>query len=74
MIIKKNGNVLFDTIRIPSAEIKACSFERIYFSRGSDVEIYNERKKLGATLAEPILKSIDYDLENSVFFFHTKYR
>ena len=69
MIIKKNGNVLFDTIRIPSAEIKACSFERIYFSRGSDVEIYNERKKLGATLAEPILKSIDYDLENSVFSF-----
>ncbi len=69
MIIKKSGEILFDTIRMPSPEVKACSFERIYFSRGSDTEIYKERKKLGATLAEPILKTVDYDIENSVFSF-----
>lgn len=69
MIIKKNGTIYFDKIRIPSPRLKACSFERIYFSRGSDVDIYTERKKLGASLAEPILKAVDYDIENSVFSF-----
>ena len=69
MIIKKNGNIHFDTIRIPTPETKACSFERIYFSRGSDSDIYDERKKLGASLAEPILKAVDYDMDNSVFSF-----
>lgn len=69
MIVKKNGTIFFDTIRIPSPEIKACSFERIYFSRGSDTDIYSERKKLGGSLAEPILKAVDYDIENSVFSF-----
>jgi len=48
-------------------EKKACSFERIYFSRGTDKEIYRERKKLGKFLAPGILKAIDYDLENTVF-------
>ena len=69
MIIKKNGTNYFDKIRSPSPRLKACSFERIYFSRGSDVDIYTERKKLGASLAEPILKAVDYDIENSVFSF-----
>ncbi len=69
MIIKKNGNILFDTIRLASDELKPCSFERIYFSRGSDADIYRERKKLGESLAEPILKAIDGDVENSVFSF-----
>ncbi len=48
-------------------EKKACSFERIYFSRGSDKEIYNERKQLGSLLFPQILKAIEYDLENSNF-------
>jgi amidophosphoribosyltransferase len=69
MIIKKNGEVKFETIRTAEEKITACSFERIYFSRGSDVDIYKERKKLGASLAQPILKAIDYDVENTVFSF-----
>ena len=67
MIIKKSGKIYFDTIRVASPELKPCSFERIYFSRGSDLDIYKERKKLGASLAEPIMKAIDNDLDNSVF-------
>lgn len=69
IIIKKNGNIYFDRIREASPELKACSFERIYFSRGSDFDIYSERKKLGSSLAEPILKAVNYDLDNSVFSF-----
>lgn len=69
MIIKKNGNIQFETIRQPSDELKKCSFERIYFSRGSDVDIYRERKELGASLAKQILKSVDNDVENTVFSF-----
>lgn len=46
---------------------KACSFERIYFSRGSDADIYRERKTLGRNLVEPVLKKIDYDIPNTVF-------
>ena len=69
MIIKKSGKIYFDTIRVASPELKPCSFERIYFSRGSDLDIYKERKKLGASLAEPIMKAIDNDLDNSVFSF-----
>lgn len=69
MVIKKNGNIYFDSIRIPSTKITPCSFERIYFSRGSDTSIYHERKKLGESLANQILKSIDNDVENSVFSF-----
>ncbi len=52
---------------LPAAERKACSFERIYFSRGSDDEIYNERKELGRLLVPQVLKEVDYDLENTVF-------
>jgi amidophosphoribosyltransferase len=54
---------------IDQIEKKSCSFERIYFSRGSDPDIYNERKNLGKFLVPQILESIDYDLENTVFSF-----
>lgn len=66
IIIKKNGNVSFDQILQP-VERKACSFERIYFSRGSDKEIYQERKELGKLLFPKILSSIDQDIKNTVF-------
>jgi amidophosphoribosyltransferase len=69
MIIKKNGTVKFETIRPAASELAKCSFERIYFSRGSDIDIYHERKKLGESLAQPILKAIDNDIENTVFSF-----
>ncbi len=52
---------------LPVVEKRACSFERIYFSRGTDPDIYNERKKLGKLLIPQILEEIDYDLENTVF-------
>ena len=66
IIIKKNGNVSIEEI-LPALPYKACSFERIYFSRGSDKEIYQERKKLGALLFPKILNSVDEDLKNTVF-------
>lgn len=69
MIIKKNGTIKFETIRPAAAELSKCSFERIYFSRGSDIDIYKERKQLGESLAQPILKAIDNDIENTVFSF-----
>ena len=69
MIIKKNGTIKFETIRPAAAELAKCSFERIYFSRGSDIDIYKERKRLGESLAHPILKAIDNDMENTVFSF-----
>lgn len=69
MIIKKDGTIKFETIRPASDDLRKCSFERIYFSRGSDIDIYKERKKLGESLAQPILKSIANDVENTVFSF-----
>lgn len=69
IIIKKNGEVLFETIREADTELKQCSFERIYFSRGSDFDIYNERKKLGESLADDILKAVDNEVSNTVFSF-----
>lgn len=66
LIIKKNGNISEAQFREP-LEKKACSFERIYFSRGTDTEIYQERKRLGKNLTDSILKSVDYDLTNTVF-------
>jgi amidophosphoribosyltransferase len=69
MIIKKNGTIKFETIRPAAAELKKCSFERIYFSRGSDVDIYKERKKLGQSLTKQILKAIGNDVDNTVFSF-----
>jgi amidophosphoribosyltransferase len=69
MIIKKNGTIKFETIRPAAAELTKCSFERIYFSRGSDQDIYRERKLLGESLAQPILNAIGNDVENTVFSF-----
>ena len=66
VIIKKDGSVKTKRILEP-LERKACSFERIYFSRGSDAEIYQERKDLGKLLFPKILESVDQDLENTVF-------
>lgn len=66
IVIKKNGKIQIKNV-IKPVEKKACSFERIYFSRGSDKEIYNERKKLGSLLFPQILKAINNDLQNTVF-------
>jgi amidophosphoribosyltransferase len=67
-IVKQNGEKLVEQIQEPKA-LRPCSFERIYFSRGSDKDIYQERKMLGRLLLQPILKVIDNDLENTVFSF-----
>lgn len=66
LIIKKNGACSEEEI-LPAGEKKACSFERIYFSRGNDRDIYLERKTLGKLLVQPVLKEINGDLENTVF-------
>ena len=68
LIIKKNGTVTEELINKPLSP-KKCSFERIYFSRGSDSSIYNERKALGRLIVDKVLKAIDYDFDNSVFSF-----
>ena len=68
LIIKKNGTVTEELINKPLPP-KKCSFERIYFSRGSDSSIYNERKALGRLIVDKVLKVIDYDFDNSVFSF-----
>lgn len=68
LIIKRDGTVSEQLVREPLEE-KQCSFERIYFSRGSDADIYKERKELGRSITPEVLKSIDYDVDNSVFSF-----
>jgi amidophosphoribosyltransferase len=68
LIIKKNGNVSEELINEPLTPLK-CSFERIYFSRGSDSDIYKERKALGRLIVPQVLKTVDYDFDNSVFSF-----
>lgn len=68
LVIKHNGQVRMDKVLEPQ-ERKSCTFERIYFSRGSDKDIYTERKSLGYQLAPVVLKAIDYDLANTVFSF-----
>ncbi|TDQ07375.1 amidophosphoribosyltransferase [Pedobacter metabolipauper] len=68
LIVKKDGTVTQEIFREPE-EKRACSFERIYFSRGSDAEIYKERKHLGALLCKQILDSVSADLKNTVFSF-----
>ena len=68
LFISKKGGVRTSQILEPQT-LSACSFERIYFSRGSDIDIYNERKKLGKNLVDPILKTVDYDLNHTVFSF-----
>jgi amidophosphoribosyltransferase len=66
LIVKKNGRISEDMFSEPQ-EKKSCSFERIYFSRGSDASIYRERKQLGRLLCEQILNSVDNDVANTVF-------
>lgn len=68
LIIKKDGEMSELMVRKP-LEKRSCSFERIYFSRGSDHEIYRERKELGRVMVPEILKTVDHDLDNSVFSF-----
>jgi len=68
LVIKRNGSVDMQEVRVPQQR-KSCSFERIYFSRGTDRDIYRERIKLGELLTPSILETIEYDLENTVFSF-----
>jgi amidophosphoribosyltransferase len=67
-LVKQNGEIALEQI-LEARNVSPCSFERIYFSRGSDKDIYQERKTLGRLLLYPILKVIDSDLENTVFSF-----
>jgi len=68
IILKKDGRMSISEILTPLTR-KSCSFERIYFSRGSDAEIYQERKELGRLIMPKVLSAIDHDTENSVFSF-----
>ncbi len=68
LIVSEDGTIELEQL-VPAKERKACSFERIYFSRGSDEKIYRERNKLGYQLSEPVLKAIDHDLRNTIFSF-----
>ncbi len=66
LIIQNNGSIRFSQI-LPESDKRACSFERIYFSKGNDVDIYQERKKLGELLAIEVLKKVDYNYNNTVY-------
>jgi amidophosphoribosyltransferase len=66
LVVKRTGDVLMEMVNEPE-EKTPCSFERIYFSRGTDKDIYRERKNLGRSLVRPVLESVDYDLEHTVF-------
>lgn len=68
LIVNKSGEISIEQIVAQKSD-SACSFERIYFSRGSDRDIYRERQTLGEQLTEPILKAIDYDTKHTVFSF-----
>jgi len=68
LIVRPNGEVKIEQIVEPK-ERKACSFERIYFSRGSDEKIYKERSALGYNLSKQVLEAVHYDLKNTIFSF-----
>lgn len=68
IIVKKDGAIKTDQI-LKQLDNQKCSFERIYFSRGSDADIYNERKNLGVLLADRVLKAVDYDIEHTIVSF-----
>lgn len=68
IMVSKHGKVTIKRI-LPKLDNQKCSFERIYFSRGSDADIYKERKLLGKNLTEKILKAVDYDLDNTILSF-----
>ena len=66
LITSRNGELRVEQILEPKT-LSACSFERVYFSRGSDRDIYHERKEMGRRLVPDILKAINYEVENTVF-------
>ncbi len=66
LIVRRDGEIVHEQISTVET-VAPCSFERIYFSRGTDHDIYRERKQLGRQLTEPVLKAVDYDLDNTVF-------
>ena len=66
IIIKRNGKISISRIKQPSPKPAKCSFERIYFSRGTDADIYEERKALGKLICPRVLQAIDYDIKNTV--------
>lgn len=66
IIIKRNGNISIENIKETKSEPKQCSFERIYFSRGTDADIYKERKMLGRLILPKVLKAINNDIKNTV--------
>ncbi|RYY38996.1 MAG: amidophosphoribosyltransferase [Chitinophagaceae bacterium] len=68
LVVQPDGQYVMEQVIEPK-ERKACSFERIYFSRGSDEKIYKERQRLGYNLSKPVLEHIAYDLRNSIFSF-----
>ena len=68
LLVDADGSYTIEQI-VEAKERKACSFERIYFSRGNDEKIYKERKALGKYLSVPVLKAVDYDLKNTIFSF-----
>ena len=68
LIVNQAGQLRLTQIQ-PAGEVRACSFERIYFSRGSDCDIYRERKELGRLLVEEVLRRVDYDFAHTVFSF-----
>src|SRR5438874_12280857 len=68
LVVKSDGSYVVQEL-LPPKERKACSFERIYFSRGSDEKIYRERSALGNHLSEQVLDAIDHDLKNTIFSF-----
>lgn len=69
ILLNKKGEMRLEQINAAKQPVQACSFERIYFSRGSDIDIYHERKTLGEKLVGPILKAIDNDVAHTVFSF-----
>lgn len=69
LFIKRNGEVSVEQILEPAEKLAPCSFERIYFSRGSDADIYRERKTLGRLLCDKILSEVDYDIDHLVLSF-----
>lgn len=68
VVVRKDGSISEVPVRVPEKR-RSCSFERIYFSRGSDRDIYKERKKLGQLLTSSILESVNNDIKNTVFSF-----
>ena len=69
IVVKRSGELINEQFKEPNPDRKQCSFERIYFSRGNDADIYKERKALGAQLSEQVLKEVGHDLENTVVSF-----